>query len=300
VKNPVFKAQVEELFAKTAWGHDPHAVVRQMPHGESGDLRRGLSLLEGVRGFGSSLKDIAGAGYHGASTLVDPSPGENSVLTKGLGHAGDFFMKRPALMRAAIGTAALAPILGNAFDASQKHHEAELMNAYADPSRVITASLDEFLEKKAELHSMSKDAAAAKPFSFGHSLGEGVGKGIGSALGGSVVGLLAQALGSGISALHDKFSSDPKRKALVASILRSDPVLSDALKRHPDSQKLLEDSYSTMVRFAPTLSMDVNAVRSFLREAVLGGSGVNYATIKNLVDTERSIADSKPQYGGGH
>jgi hypothetical protein len=70
--------------------------------------------------------------------------------------------------------------------------------------------------------------------------------------------------------------------------------------RHPDSKVLLRDSYGTMERFAPTLSLDINAVRSFLREAVLGGSGVNYATIKNLVDTEKSIAEAKPRYGQGH
>lgn len=241
-------------------------------------------------------------------------------------------MKRPALMRAAIGTAALAPILGRAFNASQRYHEEDLMNAYTDPSRVITASLDEFLEKKAGLYSMTKTAARGGPSmppalkkmmtderrrstralsaavgrrmnqgsglsGIGESLLEGVGKGVGSSAGGVIVSLLANAIGAGIGALHDKFSTDPKRQALVASLLRTDPVLSDAVKRHPEAKRMVEESYGTMVRFAPTLSMDPNAVRSFLREAVLGGSGVNYATIKNLVDTERSIADSKPQYG---
>jgi hypothetical protein len=173
------------------------------------------------------------------------------------------------------------------------------MNAYADPNRVITASLEEFLEKKAELYSFTKTAVAPK-FNFGHSLGEGLSKGLGSALGGTAVGLIAQVLGSGVSSLYNHLSSDPKRNSLVASVLKSDPVLSDAIKRHPESKRMVEESYATMVRFAPTLSMDTNAVRSFLREAVLGGSGVNYATIKNLVDTERSISDAKPQYGGKH
>lgn len=295
--NLFFKAQVKALFEKTALGQDPRAVLAKMPHEDSGDLRRGLALLEGAKGTAHAAKDIAGAGYHGLSKLVSPPPGESSALAHGLEQAGGFFAKRPGLARAAIGTAALAPILGSAFDASQKHHEAELMNAYADPSRVITASLDEFLEKKAELYSMTKHAAGAPKFSFGRSVGEGVSKGVGSALGGGIVALLAQAIGSGVSSLHDHLSSDPKRQALVATILRSDPVLSDAIKRHPESKRMVEESYGTMVRFAPTLSMDINAVRSFLREAVLGGSGVNYATIKNLVDTERSIADSKPQYG---
>jgi hypothetical protein len=297
VKNPFFKAHVAALFEKTALGQDPHAVLAKMPHEDSGDLRRGLALLEGAHGVAGATKDVAHAGYKGLSRFLSPPSAEGGMLSKGLGHAGDFFAKHPAVARTAIGAAALAPILGNALDASQKNHEAELMNAYADPSRAITASLDEFLEKKAELYVLTKHAVAAKSFSAGNSMMEGLSKGLGSAVGGSVAALLFQAIGSGISSLHGAVSGDPKRKAMVDQILRSDPVLSDAIQRHPESKRMVEESYSTMVRFAPTLSMDINAVRSFLREAVLGGSGVNYATIKNLVDTERSISDAKPQYG---
>jgi 4-diphosphocytidyl-2C-methyl-D-erythritol kinase len=41
-----------------------------------------------------------------------------------------------------------------------------------------------------------------------------------------------------------------------------------------------------MVKFAPTLSKDINAVRSFLREAVMSGSGPSYVTIRSLSDAE--------------
>lgn len=365
VKNPIFKAHLAVL-EKTALGHDPHAVLSQMPHEDSGHLRRGLALVEGAKGIGSSAKDLLGATYHGISNALTPSPGAGSgMVSKGLGHVGDFAMKHPSL---SIGAAALTPILASAFDTSQKRNEDELMNA--DITRPIHASLDEFLEKKAELYSMSKEAAKPSPkppwltnsllkqvanraargsgnvtraeskaqaaraqdksreqqkrdmkqiarsaagavkkslppeqsgwANAGEHIIGGLGKGFGSALGGSMVGLLAHGIGTGVDALRDHFMIEPKRKALVESLLRSDPVLSDAIARHPDSITLVKESYGTMARFAPTLSLDVNAVRSFLREAVLGGSGVNYATIKNLVDTERSIADSKPNYMGGH
>ena len=299
-KNPIFKAQVTALFEKTAFLQDPNAVLAKMPHEDSGDLRRGLALMEGAKGTAHALKDVAGAGYGALSKFVSPSGNGGGILSRGLEHASAFASKRPALARTAVGAAALAPILGNAFLSSQALHERELMDAYAQPDRVITSSLEEFLEKKAELYSMTKQAVAARPFSFGNSLGEGVSKGLGSAIGGTGLALLVQALGGGLGALHDKFSGDPKRKALVASILRSDPVLSDAVQRHPDSKRMVEEAYATMARFAPTLSKDPNAVRSFLREAVLGGAGVNYATIKNLVDTEKSIAEAKPRYGQGH
>jgi hypothetical protein len=238
------------------------------------------------------------------------------------------------LAGAAIGTAFLAPILGKAFDASQRQNEEELMNAYADPTRVITASLDKFLEKKAELHSMTKEAATpsfqippavraqrrkdlaavarAASRAVKRSLPpeptfwessqknvvEGLGKGLGQSAGGALVSLMAHGIGTSFDALRDHFMVEPRRKALFETLLKSDPVLSDAISRNPEAKSMLKESYGTMVRFAPTLSLDVNAVRSFLREAVLGGSGVNYATIKNLVDTERSIADARPTYGG--
>lgn len=262
------------------------------------------------------------------------------------------------------------------------------MDAYAQPERVITANLDEFIEKKAELYSMTKVAAKPPPkppwlsnqllknianraargagnvarsearkrsesaaaearqraseqmkrfqaatekqraqhkgdiksvarsaanavkkslppepgfwSASGEAMVGGLSKGIGSALGGSLVGLMAHGIGTGVDALRDHFMLDPKRKALVDTLVRTDPVLSDAVDRSPDSKAIIRESYGTMERFAPTLSLDINAVRSFLREAVLGGSGVNYATIKNLVDTEKSIAEAKPRYGGGY
>jgi hypothetical protein len=107
-----------------------------------------------------------------------------------------------------------------------------------------------------------------------------------------------QTVASHFSSSKNILVDDPKRKALLETLFRSDPVLKDSLARHAESKTMLLEAYGTMTRFAPTLSMDINAVRSFLREAVLGGSGVNYATIKNLVDTEKSISESKPRYGG--
>jgi len=67
---------------------------------------------------------------------------------------------------------------------------------------------------------------------------------------------------------------------LYSSVVGSDPILADA-----DSASL-QEAYTTMARFAPTLSTDTNAVRSFLREAATSGGGVNYNTIKLLSEAE--------------
>lgn len=77
------------------------------------------------------------------------------------------------------------------------------------------------------------------------------------------------------------------RHAILGDLKQNDSVLSAA-----DDQTLM-DAYHTMARFAPTLSTDKNAVRSFLRQAVMSGSGPDYMSIKLIADSERSVT------GGG-
>lgn len=77
------------------------------------------------------------------------------------------------------------------------------------------------------------------------------------------------------------------RHAILGDLKQNDPVLSAA------DDKTLMEAYHTMTRFAPTLSTDKNAVRSFLRQAVMSGSGPDYMSIKLIADSERSVT------GGG-
>jgi hypothetical protein len=281
VKNPVFKAQVDALFAKTALAN-PHTVAAATP-AVSGQINRGLGLERGLSDLASASDQL----IHGGAGLAEKVlTGGSGIGGRALGHVSDFVMAHP---KAAIGTAMLAPILGSAFSQSQHRYQDELMHAYRDPSRVITASLEDFLEEKAA-------AASSAPFSMGTELLKGLATGAATGL----VGLLAHTLGNTFSNSQNILVNEPKRRALLENLFKTDPVIKDALARHPDSKNMLLESYGTMTKFAPTLSLDINATRSILREAVLGGSGLNYATLKNLVDTERSIADAKPKFGGKH
>lgn len=65
-----------------------------------------------------------------------------------------------------------------------------------------------------------------------------------------------------------------------------DPTVSRA------DQELLQSSFETMKRFAPNLSADPNAVKSFLTEVTTWGTGPSYATLKNLADAERAVASA--------
>lgn len=73
------------------------------------------------------------------------------------------------------------------------------------------------------------------------------------------------------------------REAILANLKRTDSVLATA------DDKVLMEAYHTMTRFAPVLSTDKNAVRSFLRQAVMSGSGPDYMSIKLISETERAV-----------
>lgn len=107
-------------------------------------------------------------------------------------------------------------------------------------------------------------------------------------------GAAASALGTvGASLLQDIMSKakssigsigqDSARKAILDQLKREDMVLQQA------DDKVLMEAYHSMVRFAPTLSTDKNAVRSFLRQAVMTASGPDYMSIKLLADAERAV-----------
>lgn len=107
-------------------------------------------------------------------------------------------------------------------------------------------------------------------------------EGAGSEAGKAGIGILKGLAGSAMGAVT-AIGDNRARQAILQQLKAEDPVIAQA------DDKLLMEAYQTMVRFAPTLSTDKNAVRNFLREAVLTGSGPNFATIKLLGETERTI-----------
>jgi hypothetical protein len=300
VKNPVFKKQVEDLFEKLAWPFDTAAVQQQLASnpataGTAADLGRGRFLTEELGHAADMLPAALKAIRAGGEAILAPAAHLGPPVLRAAGNVGKALVNSPTAAKAAIGTAVLAPILAGAFHSAQKGYEDDVMGMRRDPSRNITASLDEFLEKKAS--DTAKIAAMPRsyltPTAMGVKAQESFASGIGGGVGKGVVDLAASGVGSILGKLRDYFLTDVRRKKLFESLLRTDQVLNDAIARHPQTQEVLVEAYGTLTRFAPSLAMDVNAVRSFLREVVLGGGGVNYATIKNLVETEKAIT------GGG-
>lgn len=98
----------------------------------------------------------------------------------------------------------------------------------------------------------------------------------------SVVGAIVTG-GLVIGKVINKIKNDIRRKSLLEDLRLNDPLLRDI-----DKAQLME-WYATIVHFAPTVSLDKNAVREILQGFAHFGR-VDLQTLKMLADTEKSMA----------
>lgn len=115
-------------------------------------------------------------------------------------------------------------------------------------------------------------------------------KSVGAELGKKTVGLLGDFLSKAVGAPAAMFQNR-ERASIFDQLQQEDDVIAQA-----DPQQLAE-AYHTMVRFAPTLATDKNAVKTFLRESVLYGTGPNFMAIKQLADSEHAVNNTGPYEG---
>jgi hypothetical protein len=110
--------------------------------------------------------------------------------------------------------------------------------------------------------------------SFANSVGKELGK--------STVGLVGDMLSKGM-AMPGAIMQGRQRSSVFDSLRQEDEVIAKA------EPQQLDEAYHTMVRFAPTLATDKNAVKTFLRESILYGTGPNFMAIKQLADAEKAV-----------
>jgi len=111
-------------------------------------------------------------------------------------------------------------------------------------------------------------------------------KEVGKRVGEKTVNLFADMLSKTVQAPVNAFQRQAQR-SVFETLKTEDDVLAQA-----DPQQLLE-TFHTMVRFAPTLATDKNAVKTFLRESALYGTGPNFVGIKQLADAESAVTGAK-------
>lgn len=106
------------------------------------------------------------------------------------------------------------------------------------------------------------------------------------ALGAGVAGGGMALAAKGIMSLVNHLTQ-PSATTILKHLMQDDPIISKA-----NPTRVME-AYISLKRFAPTLSTDMNATRSYLREALTLGSGPDFSTLANLAKAEKSVS------GGG-
>jgi len=188
-----------------------------------------------------------------------------------------------------LGTAAAVPRAGR----EGRKLEAEIMQNYtgAPGGKFVYAELEAFSTRKrylGEKIALNKTASEGLP-GYADLVG-GAETGFASALGKGVAQSGLEALGKLIRgtarSVKERMVLDKKREGIVDHIMSYDPIVSVQERVNPGSTI---QAYSTMVKFAPTLSTDPNVVTSFLREASQSEGGINPLTVQQLAKTEESI-----------
>lgn len=259
-------------------------------HAAAGDLRRGQRITDVASAAVKGLPSVGRSIMHAGNAALAPLGVIGKPLLRGMGNLGSYVSKSPGAQKALIALGLGIPTLGSAAVSSMDKNVQEQLNASNNPGRTVLAH-----------HFMKTAAAGGLPKAYGHSfsgemsksISSGIGKGVGD-------GLISSLLSMGSSLggkLIDSTVTAPKREKVFYEAVKTDPVLRDALRGNPAVLTQMKEAFATMVRFAPSLSLDINAVRSYLREAVISGGGINYATIKQLADTEKVIHDRNTPRG---
>lgn len=97
-----------------------------------------------------------------------------------------------------------------------------------------------------------------------------------------ITGLLSDIVSKGRQLSKDNEMS-AQRRMIFNALREEDHILSEA------PEEVLREAYHTMSRFAPGLSTDKNAVKSFLRTAAMSEGGLDYRMIQGIAEAETSL-----------
>jgi hypothetical protein len=106
--------------------------------------------------------------------------------------------------------------------------------------------------------------------------------------------LFATPINKAFDILNRKLYLEPRQKNVFQQAIQTDPVLARAMEETPD---IVMSAYKTLKQFAPSLTADPASVKNFLRQAVVMGGQVDFATIKLLAETEKNIQASRGKIG---
>lgn len=107
---------------------------------------------------------------------------------------------------------------------------------------------------------------------------------VGGAAGDIVGNRVTKLIGNLTKKRFDTLYASPRRQEILKTLHKEDELIKELPK-----QRALE-AYHSMTKVAPTISLDKNAVKSFLREiAISPEGGINWNTLKGLAEAESSV-----------
>jgi len=150
-----------------------------------------------------------------------------------------------------------------------------------------STELQKFAERK-EYLDVKTAGSLSSLFSpdFRTGLNRGLGTGI-AAAGLVGVGALVSKAAKGIK---ERMVLNKQRERILDEITINDPIVSVFESEDPGSSLR---AYNTLVRAAPTLSIDPNIATAYLRNAAQTGGAIDFQTIKLLADAETSMQKAR-------
>ena len=150
----------------------------------------------------------------------------------------------------------------------------------------FSKGFDDELENLAQKQALEKQAKKDDSFTstLQGDISDAVSKAVANAIvrGAVHIGGTA-AKGAYRAAVGDKLRG--RHKEFIAKLMATDPIL----KGRPKDRVI--SHYKTMVKVAPSISLDTNVVASFLRESTAYGT-INTVTIKTLLDLEKTMTET--------
>jgi hypothetical protein len=277
------KQKAMQLILSPAY-YDAHQIGKDLRHSEAGIPAAMYMQHEYANRQRNMMNEphmlaAAGPGVGGGYGAPPPAPQGG----------GGGFMRNYALPAA--GAAGIAGLGYAAYRGSQAANEqsARMQDHFTNsahnmsnplPPMTVTASYDEFCEEK-----LANVYAPVYP-SMQNALSTSMAQ-----------QLATKFVGEPIDAAHKvlkkKLYDEPKQQAAYDEAVSGDEMLQEAHRTNP---KGLQETFSTLKTFAPSMAKNPQATKSFLRQATMSGmhgGGPDFATIRLLAETEKFIQNSK-------
>lgn len=176
---------------------------------------------------------------------------------------------------------------------ANKHDDqasAQINAMHADPSLPVRKFASHYARYE-RFANLQKTAAFTPGQTFGQSMlgsfGESVTKNVAQTL-------FANPIAKAFDIIDKKLYLEPKQRNVFQQSIQSDPILARAMQETPE---IVISSYKTLKQYGPSLTVDPNSVKNFLRQAVVMGGQIDFAMIKLLAETEKNIKASRGQIG---